>query len=70
MLSKRKIALCVAIVLGTGCAASAATRHHGVSHGHPANHNAVSTDSGHSCPPTCSNFCPSTGPCRINSDEW
>jgi hypothetical protein len=55
-----KIALCVAIVLTTGFTASAATRHHRVSHVPPAYYNAVP-----------SNYCPTDGsPCRVDGDEW
>jgi hypothetical protein len=55
-----KIALCVAIVLGTGFTASATTRHHRVSHVPQQYYNAVPGD-----------YCPTDGtPCRINGDDW
>lgn len=70
-----KIALCVAIVLGTGLTASAATRHLHVSHAPPSYYDVVPGSIGGACsplhPPLCNNICPTDGsPCRINGDEW
>ena len=39
MLSKTKVAVFVAIVLSNACSASAATKHHRVTHVHPAIYN-------------------------------
>jgi hypothetical protein len=70
MPSKSKLALCAAIVLGSAIAASAAPRHHEAGRDGRAVFNVVPNSDSHVCPPTCSNFCPATGPCRINSDQW
>jgi len=60
-----RIALCVALVLGTVFTASAATNHR-VSHIPPRYYNAAPSNSA-----VPSNFCPTDGtPCRINRDEW
>jgi len=59
MLSKTKVSLSVAIVLSTAFPASAATKHHRVTHVHPAIYNMVPVSIGGGCPanggPTCSN---------------
>jgi hypothetical protein len=78
MFSKIKIALSAAIVLSTAFPASAATKHHrvthvypGVTHAPPAIYN---MDPGNgSCspihPPLCSNICTGPGPCAA-PDGW
>jgi hypothetical protein len=61
-----RIALCVALILSTTFTASAATRHHRVSHVPPQYYNAVPSNSA-----VPSNFCPTNGaPCRVDGDEW
>jgi len=71
MLSTTKVALCAAIVLSTAFPASAATKHHRVTHAHPAIYNRISGDG--SCSPThaplCSNICSGRGPCAP-PDSW
>ena len=73
MFSTIKIALSAAIVLSTAFPASAATKHHRVTHVHPAIHNMVPDTSGDGCspihPPLCSNICSGPGPCAP-PDSW
>lgn len=70
----KKIALCVAIILGTGAAAAAAAPYHRISHVAPTYYNMVPDSlGGNGCspvhPPLCSNICPTDGsPCHINGD--
>ena len=73
MFSKTKIALSAAIVLSTAFPASAATKHHRVTHVHPAIYNTVPDTAGGGCspihPPLCSNICTGRGPCAP-PDSW
>jgi hypothetical protein len=63
-----KIALCVAIVLGTGSAASAAARHYTFT---PAPSPYYAVPGSGTCsavhPPFCSNVCDGS-PCHVNGD--
>jgi hypothetical protein len=72
MFSKTKIALSAAIVLTTAAfPASAATKHHRVTHTNSAIYNMNPGDG--SCspihPPLCSNICSGAGPCAP-PDSW
>lgn len=73
MFSKTKVALSVAIVLGTTFPASTATKHHRVIHGHPAIYNMFPDTIRGGCSPTgvplCSNICAGAGPCAP-TDGW
>jgi len=73
MFSKTKIALSAAVVLSTVFPASAATKHHRVTHAHPAIYNMVPATIGGSCPPSggpsCSGDCSGSGPCAP-PDSW
>jgi hypothetical protein len=73
MFSKTKIALSAAIVLSTALSASAATKHHRVTHGHPTIYNMVPDTIRGGCSPTgvplCSNICSGPGPCAP-PDSW
>jgi len=63
MPSKTKIALAVAIILGSAAAASAATKSHRAGQGHPAVSNAG--------PGIITNQClPTDSPCRTRPDGW
>jgi len=69
MLSKTKVALSAAIVLSAVFPASAATKHHRVTHAHPAIYNMVVPAVGGGCPanggPGCSTEGQSAPP-----DRW
>jgi hypothetical protein len=73
MFSKTKIALSAAIVLSTAFPGSAATKHHRVTHVHPAIYNMVPDTIGGGCPanggPSCSSSCSGAGPCAL-PDSW
>jgi hypothetical protein len=73
MLSKTKVALSAAVVLSTAFSASAATKHHRVTHIHPAIYNMVPATVRDSCPPSggpsCSSACSGSGPCAP-PDSW
>jgi hypothetical protein len=73
MFSKTKITLSAAIVLSTALTASAATKHHRVTHVHPAIYNMVPDTIGGGCPPSggpsCSSSCSGAGPCAP-TDGW
>jgi hypothetical protein len=73
MFSKTKAVLCAAIVLGAAFPASAATRHHRVSHVPRAIYNTVPDVGSGTCspihPPLCSNICTGPGPCAA-PDGW
>jgi hypothetical protein len=73
MFSEMKIALSAAIVLSAAFPASAATKHHRVTHVHPAIYKMVPDTSGDGCspshPPFCSNICTGSGPCAP-PDSW
>jgi len=63
MPSKTRIALVVAIVLGSALTAAAATKHHRAAQGHPAVSNAA--------PGIITNQClPTDSPCRTRPDGW
>jgi hypothetical protein len=70
MFSKTKIALSAVVVLSTAFPASAATKHHHVTHVHPAIYNMVPATT---CPPSggpsCSGDCSGSGPCAP-PDSW
>ena len=72
MFSKTKVALSTAIVLSTAFPASAAIKHHRVTH-HPGIYNMVPDTIRGSCSPTgvplCSNICSGAGPCGP-PDSW
>jgi hypothetical protein len=67
MLSKTKVTLSIAIVLSTAFPASAATRHHRVTHLRPEIYDTVPDITGGTCspihPPLCRNICTGPGPC-------
>ena len=73
MFSKTKVALSAAIVLSTAFPASAAIKHHRVTHVHPGIYNMVPDTSGGGCspihPPLCRNICTGHGPCAP-PDGW
>jgi hypothetical protein len=73
MFSKTKVALFAAIVLSTAFPASAATKHHRATHGHPAIYDMVPDSMSGGCSPTgvplCSNICSGAGPCAP-PDSW
>jgi hypothetical protein len=73
MFRKTSIALSAAIVLSTAFPASAATRHHRVTHSHPAVYDMAPATTGNSCPPSggpsCSSACTGSGPCAP-PDSW
>jgi len=67
MLSKTKVALCAAIILSTALPASAVSKHHRVTRGHPTIYNMVVPAVGGRCTPSggpeCSGDCSGSGPC-------
>jgi hypothetical protein len=63
------LALIVAIVLGVGLSASAATKHHSASHVHPTIYNSESGGCTASGGPACSSACTGSGPCAP-PDRW
>jgi hypothetical protein len=73
MFGKTKYALSAAIVLSITLPALAATKHHRVTHVHPAIYNMVPDTVRGSCSPTgvplCSNICSGAGPCAP-PDSW
>ena len=73
MFNKTKVALSAAIVLSIAFPASAATKHHSVTHVHPAIYNMVPDTIRDGCSPTgvplCSNICSGDGPCAP-PDSW
>jgi hypothetical protein len=74
MLRKTKIALSAAVVLSTAFPASAATKHHRVTHVHPTIYNRViPATAGGVCTasggPACSGACTGPGPCAP-PDSW
>jgi len=73
MFSKTKIVLSAAVVLSIAFPASAATKHHRVTHVHRAIYNMVPDTVGGSCPanggPSCSSSCSGSGPCAP-PDSW
>jgi hypothetical protein len=74
MLSKIKVALSAAIVLGNAFSASAATKQHRVTHVHTGIYNRViPAAAGDRCTasggPACSSACTGSGPCAP-PDRW
>jgi hypothetical protein len=73
MFSKTKVALSAAIVLSTTFPASAATKHHRVTHVRPGIYEVVPDHNSGDCSPThaplCSNICTGLGPCAP-PDSW
>jgi hypothetical protein len=63
MFSTTKVALCAAIVLSTAFPASAATKHHRVTHAYPATHVPGDGNCSPTHAPLCSNICSGPGPC-------
>jgi hypothetical protein len=67
MLSKTKVALSAAIIFSTAFPASAATRHHRITHLRPEIYGTVPDTNGGTCspirPPFCRNICTGPGPC-------
>ena len=70
MLSKPIIVLSAATVLGVGFSASAATKHHRVSHVHLTIYNSESGGCTASGGPACSGACLPSGPPCAPLDRW
>ena len=70
MFSKTAIVLSAAIVLSVGPSASAATKHHRVSHVHPSIYNSESKGCTASGGPACSGACLPSGPPCAPLDRW
>ncbi len=73
MSSKITLMLSAAIILGAALPATAATKHHHVSHGRREIYNMVPGGAGGACsavhPPFCDNICTGSGPCAP-PDSW
>jgi hypothetical protein len=73
MLSKTKVALFAALILSNAFSASAATKHHRVTHVHPIYNMVSPATVGGGCTasggPACSSACSGSGPCAP-PDSW